>query len=131
MLVIPPSEFRKRRGRPKRSAPATQPVALVLVSATLDLSGPSVTLAFDRAIDIAGIVPAQVLVDDAVTAGYRFAGSGTVVLVNAVTVQVELVDVGPSVQPGVHLDASAGTGIVAVDDGGTWGGVTNLELPFG
>jgi len=28
------------------------------------------------------------------------------------------------------MDASAASGIVAVDDGGTWAGVSELGLPF-
>ena len=30
----------------------------------------------------------------------------------------------------ISLTASAGTGIVAENDGGTWAGVTDLALPF-
>jgi len=30
----------------------------------------------------------------------------------------------------VRLSAGAANGIVAVDDGGTWAGTTNTELPF-
>jgi hypothetical protein len=32
--------------------------------------------------------------------------------------------------PGTELTATSATGIVAVDDGGTWAGVSDLSMPF-
>jgi len=45
-------------------------------------------------------------------------------------VSVNLQVVGEPTGALTTLTASAATGIVAVDDGGTWAGTTNTELPF-
>jgi hypothetical protein len=129
MFVPGPPVGRRRRRR--AGAAATPPAAqLALVAATYDKDTPSVDLEFDRAIDIGAMDVAQVIVDDDTFTGARLVGFETAVLVNATTVRVPLNPVGGVEQPDVFLTVGAGNGIVAVDDGGTWAGVTNEPLPF-
>jgi hypothetical protein len=103
---------------------------LTLVSATY-VAGISIELTFDRAIDIAGLVGSQITVDDSAPLNIRFVATGAASLTGPATVLIELEEgeswFGGS---GIQLNASAATGIVADDDGGTWAGVTDLELPF-
>jgi hypothetical protein len=109
---------------------APPPAALVLASASYDFNGPSVMLEFDRAIDIAGLDGAQISVNDGAFTGLIFAATGPAMLVDPQTVEIDLVSTGPSAGIDVRLTASAASGIVAVNDGGTWPGVMNLVLPF-
>jgi hypothetical protein len=92
-------------------------------------SPPKVILTFDRPIDIAGIQVDQVSVAVA-SVNQTFRGTGAPLVVSPTAVRVSLVSIGPQSGTGVRLTATAATGIVAVDDGGTWSGVTNLTLPF-
>jgi hypothetical protein len=123
---------KRRIGRKRKAAAATSaaPVALTLVGATYDKDAPCVDLAFDRAIDIDAIDVTQVIVDDDVFTGSRLVGFETAVLVNATTVRVPLNPIDGAMHPDIHLTVSAASGIVAVDDGGTWDGADELALPF-
>ena len=126
MLNVPPLPFLRRR---VRKAPPPAPPALTLVSAAYT-EGASVTLTFDRPIDIAAIDVAAVTVDDGGASGFMFQGSGAATLASPAAVEVPLVDTGFTASPATTLTAGPGTGIVADDDGGTWAGVTDLPLPF-
>jgi hypothetical protein len=133
MLTIPPTKFVKRRGRikPRATTPTPPPPAeLVLVAAGFDGDELTLTLTFDRAVDIAGIVAgADLLVDDGATLGKLYEAVSATLLA-ADTVRVTMTLAGDSVGDTLTLTATAGTGIVAADDGGTWAGATNLGLPF-
>ena len=122
-----PIRYRQKPAGPKEQA---APVALTLVSASYDIETESVILAFDRAVDAAAYDPAQITLDDGVYAGGLFVGSGPATVVNPTTIQVFLEQVGGPTVSDVELSATALTGIVATDDGGTWGGVTGLVLPY-
>ncbi|HEV2292656.1 MAG TPA: hypothetical protein VGR35_02300 [Tepidisphaeraceae bacterium] len=126
-LPAKPRVPRKRRELVS-SLPPT-PAALNLVAAELDLGGPWVTLTFDRAIDVAGFVGSAIVVEDE-TAGTTFQGIVPATLIGPTAVRIDLTDFDPYSGAGSFLTASAGTGIVAVDDGGMWAGVTELVLPF-
>ena len=90
-----------------------------------------VRLTFDRPIDIAGLVGSAIVVDDADLSATRWQGTAAATMVTAVTVQIELAEVETIVGgSGILLDATGGSGIVAVDDGGAWAGVSDVELPF-
>ena len=89
-----------------------------------------VRLTFDRAIDIAGLAAGQVVVDDGPVSGWSWVGIGSGTLIGPTIVEIELGAQTESSSPGTVLNASAATGIVAVDDGGAWAGATNLPLPF-
>ena len=131
MLLFPPSPFRKRRGQSKRTPPAPPPPAtLVLVEAAYDEVAQTIRLTFDRAIDIAGLDGAQIVLDDGAITGTRFEAVGAASLDGPAAVVVGLLELGPSEDPGTLLSAGAGTGIVAVDDGGAWAGVTDVALPY-
>lgn len=123
-------KFRKRYKPLKRRDAEAPPAALTLVSASYDTDEFSVTLAFDRAVDAAGLDASAISVDDGVYAAGSFVGSGPATIVNPTTIKVFLEEIGGPTVPDVELTATAGTGIVAVDDGGTWAGVTNVVLPF-
>jgi hypothetical protein len=84
---------------------------------------------FDRAVDVALFDGTQVVVDDQPTANL-FKGLGGAILAGPATVEVGLVVEDTTSGTEVLLDATALTGIVAVDDGGTWAGVSGLVLPF-
>jgi hypothetical protein len=102
---------------------------LVLVAATF-VAGDAVTLTFDRAIDASGVVGSAIVVDDGGDTGYRFRANGYVTMIDPQTARLEVVDVEPTSSTTTTLDASAGNGIVAVEDGGAWPGVVGLALPF-
>jgi hypothetical protein len=141
-MRIPSLEFiparprvrRKRRkvltAGPPPPPPPPPPVTLVLVSASYDVGTTSVRLTFDCAIDIAAFNGATLVVDDAADSGNAYAGTGGALLAGANAVDIFLVDPTPPSGPGTTLTVTAGNGIVAVDDGGTWAGVTGLALPF-
>ena len=106
------------------------PAPLVLVAAAFS-EDETLTLTFDRAISVAGLDGTQVVVDDADLVGNRYdASGGSVTVLSPASVRLAMTVIGLYTQSGVHLTASASSGIVAVDDGGTWAGVTDLALPF-
>jgi hypothetical protein len=127
MNTLPPSIIpARRRVRRKRTRGASA-TALTLVAATYD-PGTSVTLTFDRAISAAALDASQISVYDAAGTGWYYNGTGAgAVAGNSVT--VTLLE-NESAEGPTRVSATALTGIVAVDDGGTWAGVTDLELPF-
>lgn len=90
-----------------------------------------VRLTFDRAVNAAGLVGGQIIVnDDGGEADSRMNGAGPVVMIGPAVVQIGLVNIGPPTGPSPVLIAGPGNGITAANDGGTWPGVTNLPLPF-
>ena len=126
ILTAKPPVHRKRR----RAVPTPPPpTALTLVAAAYD-TGVSVTLTFDRAIDAAGLVGDQINVVDVPGGNALYAGTGGVTVLSPETIQVSLVPAGEVTSGGLVLNASADTGIVADDDGGTWAGAAQLALPF-
>jgi hypothetical protein len=89
------------------------------------------TLVFDRAIDASGFVAGQVIVADGSFLDVRYGGVGPATVEGPARISVALEYLAPAPPaPAVTLTASALTGLVAVDDGGTWAGVNELELPF-
>ncbi len=129
MLLFPIARFRKQRGKTHR-VPPTPPAALSLVAAVYDENGPSLTLTFDRAIDISALVAGAIVVHDGNIVGERFVGDGPGVLISPAVVRISLGSDGSWPGNETTFTATAGTGIVAVDDGGTWSGVTDVETPF-
>src|SRR5689334_6449040 len=128
MLTIPPTQFRKRHKPAKRKAapaPAPPPVALTLVAASYDRGALMLTLQFDRAINIALLIGTAIVVNDGFGPQISLDATGAASLLDPATLQVQMIFVGPYTPINVTLDAIAPNGIVAVDDGGTWDGVTN------
>jgi len=126
----PRKPFRHRAREHATTEPPPPPVALTLVAATYDIETESVVLAFDRAVDASAYDPTAITVQDGVYAGGLFVGSGPATVVNPTTIQVFLEQIGSPTVSNVELSATALTGIVTVNDGGTWGGVTGLVLPY-
>ena len=129
-MLIPPQIKTPHRKRVKVTA-KTQAAALTLVAAEyIAMDGTFLRLTFDRAVDVAGMVGSQITVDDAINLGERFAATGAVTVESPTRVLVVLDLIGDSTGSGTTLDAGAGNGIVAADDGGTWAGVSELGLPY-
>jgi hypothetical protein len=101
----------------------------VLVAAAYD-PGATVTLTFDRPVDVAAMDVAAVAVDDGPVMGFRYVGFGTPTMLDPRTVNVTLTGVEDFPGPGVTLSVAAGNGIVAAG-GGAWAGVSDVALPFG
>lgn len=134
MLIVPPPKFRKNRRPPEQEAVVPSPpppVPLVLAAASCDDAIDYVVLGFDRSIDVSGLDPSTILVSDGDTTSASYTGNGETEMVDDATVKIYLQESGGPLGPGVVLVAPADTGIVAVDDGGTWEGATDLNLPFG
>jgi hypothetical protein len=129
MLVIPPIKYQKRNVPLKKKQPAA-PKALTLVSATYDPTGPRVTLTFDRAVDASGMDVGQVRVFDGATTFRNYVGQGVQTAETPQSVRVSLQELGATGAGNVTLTVLEENGIVAVDDGGTWSGVSDLSLPF-
>jgi hypothetical protein len=126
LVVIPPTRHGPRR-RPAPLAPA--PVALTLIEAIYQQSA-WVRLTFDRAVKITSVNPAVVHINDNIYTDQAFVGTGLAALITPQTVQINLAVSGSALGSGIALTASAASGIAAVDDGGTWAGVTAFALPF-
>ena len=130
IIIPPPKEY--RRPRPRASKKKAPPAPLTLVEAEFTFVGPGATLRleFDRAIVVALFDPAQITVEDPSGTGWAYVGTGVVDTPNPQTVVVEM---GQTTEAAGSLDvmsATGATGIVAVDDGAAWAGVSNLELPY-
>ena len=130
MLIIPPAQFRRRRGRAKGIAAAPPGAALVLIDASFDSAGLRAFLVFDRAISIAGLQPGQVQVADPFLSNL-YVGDPAGGSVSGTVVTLLMDRIGSATGSAITLSASATTGIVAVNDGGTWVGASGLVLPFG
>jgi hypothetical protein len=130
---IPPLRPRRgaRKARRVRSAPVgTGPV---LIAASYDVLIPSLTLTFDRAVNLTGegggfLNPETITVHDGVNGIEQFnnpdaTGAGTATLV------VSLFSNGPWEGESVTMTCGAGTGIVD-GDGVAWAGVSDVILPF-
>lgn len=121
----PPRHRRRRRGSP----PAAAAPPLVLASASYDGDAPGVHLTFERAIDLSGLVPAAFTVIVG-PESLHLIGSGSPTPEGENGVLIFLADIGVESGPDTLLTAGEGNGIVAVDDGGMWAGITDLVLPF-
>src|SRR5688500_12848749 len=102
MLKPAVSPFRKRH-RPARRKPAP-PAALTLVSAAFDDVLVRLTLTFDRAVDVAGLVGAAVVVEDGETTGSRWEATTPVATAGPATVVLGLAALGDFTGEGVTLD---------------------------
>jgi hypothetical protein len=121
MLINPPPLYRKRPGRVKQQAP------LVLTGASYNSSGLYIVLQFDRAVNSAGLNGTQIRVDDQPDGSWYLA-TGTVIVVGPNSIRVLLTLGGSTSGSADLLNAGAGNGIVAANDGGAWAGVTNFAL---
>jgi hypothetical protein len=130
--ILHPKPRRSRGGR-GRATPTTPPVGpLTLTSAIYegDDSPQFLTMAFDRAIDTSAMVGTAITVRDGGLNERNYKATGPVTRPDAMTVRIQLVEVGPVSGDDIELTATSSNGIVAVGDGAAWAGVTNLVLPF-
>lgn len=127
MTELPFTPAPPRRYHPKRRAAATT-TTLTLVSATY-VVGESVTLTFDRAIDLADVRVDQMRLNDA-TAESLYSGSDAYAE-GADAVRVTLSYEGDALAAGLWLTAPATVLIRPADGGPAWAGVSHLALPFG
>jgi hypothetical protein len=116
------------RMRRVASSEAPPVVPLMLDSAAYD-PGAAVDLTFNRAIDIAGMDPASIVVSDG-DYGFQYVGTADSALLSPTTVRVVLLGIGDWTEPGITMTASSANGIVADGDGAAWAGVTDLALPW-
>jgi hypothetical protein len=131
LLFPPPKVFRRRRGRKGNGAPAPPPppFALALMSAVYDSDALTLLLTFNQSVSIAGFVGSAVSVLDTDISGWKYHGTaasqptGDSVLMGLTQFQSSTID-------GVHLTVTNASGIVRVNGGGVWSGVTMLVLPF-
>jgi len=127
MMIIPKIPFiAHRRKRPVQTAPA----ALELVSVTWDTEAGVLSLQFDRAIDISGLNADAIRLKDGVTTNSVLEPYPPVTVVDETTLTMGVLDIEPYAGSDVLLNVAADNGIVAVDDGGTFPGVTDLPVPF-
>ena len=118
------------RRRPRAEAPPS-PVALTLVAATYDEVDGLLFVTFDRPIDVSGFVGALVVVRDGAFNATAYVGTSPGFIENPTTIRVALAPAGPYAGAAIDMTATALTGIVAVDDGGTWAGTGGvLVLPW-
>ena len=127
MIRIPTIRFISHHKRNRRQTPPGPP-GLVLQSVLYPAnSGESIHLEFDRDINIGSINVGQILVSDSALNKIR-QGTGSATLIDSQTVQIDLEDAGSYSGDDDLLNASNDTGIVAVDDGGTWAGVSDFPV---
>jgi hypothetical protein len=101
---------------------------LVLVAAGYE-GDAALELTFDRAVDVSGIVFGVILVDDGILQS-QYVASAVIDQPSPAAVMLELVGVQDYEGPDVRLKVAGGNGIVAVEDGAAWAGVSDLSLPF-
>lgn len=127
-IFMPPVIRRRRNRSPGIPAPVVP--GPTLTAAEYE-PGYNILLTFDRAVNIDDIVPARIIVDDAQYEHSRYVGTSASLESGGTVVMVDLVAEGPELPPGdATLTAPNNTGIVAVDTGGEWSGVSALVLPF-
>ena len=127
MLSTPPP-IRKNHGHSSRPIKPRQ--TLVLVSANYDETVPLLSLVFDRAIDASGFVASQVIVSDGSFNMSLYGGVGPAIIEAPERISVALQVLATAPLAPTTLSATALSGLVAVDDRGTWAGVMDVGLPF-
>jgi len=131
LIPTPPKYVKRHRPLKKKVQFGPPPAALTLVEASFATDDyVSVRLTFDRAVDAGALNGAQITVGIA-EYGYLYNATGTVYVIDPATIDIILVQIGGYEGEADELNATALSGIVAVDDGGTWAGIANAELPIG
>jgi hypothetical protein len=135
MVCVPPIPFITRRSRVAVTVspppPPPPPSPLMLTAAQWLGGSTELRVVFDRAVDIAGIQAASffVQVDNGDGTYTQYSGIGGS-LEDPQTVGITCSSGGTYEGSISNYSAGADNGIVAVDDGGTWAGGTDLALPF-
>src|SRR4051812_912609 len=130
-MPIPAFLPAKTRVKRRRHEDVSSAAALTLASAVYGMSSspsPTLTLVFDRAVDISAMDGSVIVVHDSPYSGENWAALGAATLLDPVTAQIFLADQGDATGEELVLDAGVTNGIVAVDNGAVWAGVTDWEL---
>jgi hypothetical protein len=125
-----PAKPRRRRKRRQIVQSPPGPAALNLTEADADTDKGTVTLTFDRDVDVSAMDVTAIRVGSSDT-GSLYQGDGPPTVFGGQIVIVNLIVIDTFSGSDVELSADADNGIVAVDDGGTWAGCSELALPFG
>jgi len=126
--IIPAKAPRRRKRRPVVNAPPGVPP--VLIEASFDAETLLLTLGFDIAVDLVGIVPAAIGVADR-PRGFIYAGAAVAEVLSPSSFTLAMEIVGEGIGAEVLLEAGAGTGIVAAVGGVVWAGTGGqVELPI-
>ena len=123
----PPLTFQPRKSPVRRARVVAVPPVLVAAACS---EAPTLTLTFDRPIDVAGLVPGLFRVDNGVL-GFSYVGFLTPTRPDPRSVELQLTGVEEYPGTDVRLTADAGNGIVAVEGGAAWAGVADVSLPLG
>jgi len=133
MLTISSTKYRKGHRRIEDVSTVAPPVPVgppVLVAASYDPTALKLTLGFDRAIDVSRFDGSQVTANDGAYNLKAYSAANSPTLSDAMTVVIGLIEVSWTEVGDVFMNASPVTGIVAMDDGSAWAGVTDLVLPY-
>lgn len=129
-LDFQPRKQIRRREPPPLPAPPP-PVALTLVQARYDSTEVVLRLTFDRAVDVDAFASSAVTVGDGLYNLSNYVATAASLEAPEV-VRIALEPTGPFQYTDVMMEASAATGIIAADDGGTWPGTPgSIVLPYG
>ena len=120
----------RNREKPVRIPPAPPTEPLVLVAGFYQADEAYVMLSFDRAVDISAIDGSKIRVDDPFDGMCSYLATGYAQQISDTMIQLGLVEDGPTSASDVLLNVTAANGIVAVNDGGPWAGVSDQSLPF-
>ena len=127
--IIPAKWRTRRRRRAVESPPG--PTALTLVFASFDPGLLILRLSLNKPIDVSGMFPGNLQVNDAISGGGGAQWEGVNgALFNPSTVDVEMSEFAAQAYPDTRLNTVGPTGIVAVEGGEAWAGVSDLVLPF-
>jgi len=131
-ITFQPRKPIRRRVAEGEQVPAgpLPPAQLVLVSAYYDDMDIRLQLGFDRKIDMSAFDGSGIFVRDGTFHGMMYVATGAWEVLSDTTIKVSLDPVEEFVGEDVELTAGSDSGIVAVDDGGTWLGVSGVVLPL-
>ena len=128
MLTPVPPIARRHRPRPFRSSWKPFPNPPTLTAASY-VTATRIELTFDRAVDVAGLIPDAFIVFDG-PSSIEYHGTGTPTQPTPMQLHLDLTALGPTGGGLVMLTVYDGSGVSAVDGGAPLVGFAALELPY-
>ncbi len=122
MLIVP--LFFKRRKRRVTIAPAGP----VLLSADFSPDYLTLSLYFDRAIDVAVFDPSKIVVADGTSSMKTYAAAGAYSIVSETGIEITMIETGDYIEAASVLNAAPGNGIVASSDASPWLGAADFVI---